>query len=259
MPSHDAIAHALDYADRWLAYRRWRLDIPGVQLAVRIGGELVRSSAHGVADEATGEPLTPEHRFRIASHSKSLAAIAAMRLVDDGILRLDDELRHHVPALEEAPAGALAVRELLSHGSGTVRDGDDIAFWHLAGDFPDEERLLAIATSAPAPLPASVEFKYSNIGFGLLGLVIEAVTGERYADALARLGYEPHPAGDRVELANCPFHALSREHTGLVCGMNEALLGGLVEALPRAGVRARLDPAPGRCCVVLERDASGPR
>ncbi|WP_425843805.1 helix-turn-helix transcriptional regulator [Agrococcus sp. TSP3-2-1] len=72
------------------------------------------------------------------------------------------------------------------------------------------------------------------------------------AAALAELGFEPHREGDVVELANCPFHELSRAHTALVCGMNASLIGGLVEALAPGAVHARLDPAPGRCCVVLE-------
>ena len=84
MPAADQLRHALDYADRWLAYRRWRLDIPGIQAAVRVDGELLLDTAHGVADASTREALTPRHRFRIASHSKALAAIVAMRLVDDG-------------------------------------------------------------------------------------------------------------------------------------------------------------------------------
>lgn len=76
------------------------------------------------------------------------------------------------------------------------------------------------------------------------------------AAVLADLGFEPHREGDLVELANCPFHELSRAHTGLVCGMNASLVGGLVEALAPGAVRARLDPAPGRCCVVLELGAT---
>ncbi|MFA4840900.1 MAG: serine hydrolase domain-containing protein, partial [Agrococcus sp.] len=191
MPAHESLTHALDYADRWLAYRRWRLAIPGAQLAVRVGGELLLDTAHGTADAASGEALTPAHRFRIASHSKALAALAAMRLVDAGRLRLDDEAQQHVPALRGTDAGGLLVRELLSHGGGAVRDGDDVAFWHLAGDFPDAERLLAIARAGVQRVPASTEFKYSNVGFGLLGLVIEAVTGTGYAEALDALVIAP--------------------------------------------------------------------
>lgn len=67
-------------------------------------------------------------------------------------------------------------------------------------------------------------------------------------EALAAEGYEPRASGREVALANCPFHALMRDHAALVCGMNLALLSGFGEAL---GCAARLEPAPGRCCVVL--------
>ena len=57
-------------------------------------------------------------------------------------------------------------------------------------------------------------------------------------------------------LGNCPFDALARERRELVCGMNLALVEGLVDGLDLAGVRARLDPLPGGCCVAL--DAADP-
>ena len=52
-------------------------------------------------------------------------------------------------------------------------------------------------------------------------------------------------------LANCPFHALAREHTALVCGMNLHLITALLEELGRRDVQTQLDPAPPRCCVTL--------
>jgi predicted ArsR family transcriptional regulator len=64
-------------------------------------------------------------------------------------------------------------------------------------------------------------------------------------------GYEPRVQGDRVVLANCPFHALAREHTALVCGMNLHLITALLDQLGRRDVQTALDPAPQRCCVAL--------
>ncbi|WP_146794834.1 serine hydrolase domain-containing protein, partial [Agrococcus baldri] len=239
MPADDAIAHALDYADRWLAYRRWRLRIPGVQAAVRIGGALVLDTAHGVADASTGEALTARHRFRIASHSKSLAALAAMRLVDEGRLRLDDAAQLHVPALHGTDAGALLVRELLSHGGGAVRDGDDVDFWHLQAPFPDADALLAIARAGVERIPASTEFKYSNIGFGLLGLVIEAVTGTGYPEALRRLVAAPLGLdgldGDLVPGGTAPAVA---GHSALHSSSERVVLGSPVAAALAAATGA---------------------
>jgi predicted ArsR family transcriptional regulator len=68
---------------------------------------------------------------------------------------------------------------------------------------------------------------------------------------LAASGYEPRHDPDGVVLVNCPFHALAREYTDLVCGMNLELLGGFVGELERANLESVLDPAPGRCCVRL--------
>jgi predicted ArsR family transcriptional regulator len=63
-------------------------------------------------------------------------------------------------------------------------------------------------------------------------------------------GYEPHLDEELLTLRNCPFHALAQEHTELVCGMNLALITAATEHLD-PGLEARLEPAEGRCCVVV--------
>jgi predicted ArsR family transcriptional regulator len=69
---------------------------------------------------------------------------------------------------------------------------------------------------------------------------------------LAARGYEPRMDADEdiLHLVNCPFHILSERHPALVCGMNLALLEGLVEGTE--GLRAHMDPRPGLCCVVVK-------
>jgi predicted ArsR family transcriptional regulator len=69
---------------------------------------------------------------------------------------------------------------------------------------------------------------------------------------LADHGYEPREDGKGgLLLGNCPFHALAKDSTELVCGMNLDLIGGLLDGLDGAKLEARLDPAPARCCVVV--------
>jgi predicted ArsR family transcriptional regulator len=75
-----------------------------------------------------------------------------------------------------------------------------------------------------------------------------AATGQ----ALAEYGYEPHRVDGTIVLSNCPFHALARAHTQLVCGMNLAMLTAVTDGVKETGLAARLDPAPDRCCVVLD-------
>jgi predicted ArsR family transcriptional regulator len=72
---------------------------------------------------------------------------------------------------------------------------------------------------------------------------------ERVSAELADLGYEPTGRDDGVVLANCPFDALAREHTTLICGVNEAFVGGLLDGLGCSGLEARLEPHTGLCCV----------
>jgi predicted ArsR family transcriptional regulator len=76
---------------------------------------------------------------------------------------------------------------------------------------------------------------------------------EVVAAALERRGYEPDREGDRLWSCNCPFHELSMVNPPVICGMNLALLTGLVRGLGARGLEARMDPAPGRCCVVISK------
>lgn len=73
--------------------------------------------------------------------------------------------------------------------------------------------------------------------------------------ALAANGYEPERLAGEICLRNCPFHALVSEHQELVCGMNLALMQGVVEGSELPGVKPVLAPQPGRCCVALRLQA----
>lgn len=72
---------------------------------------------------------------------------------------------------------------------------------------------------------------------------------ERTARVLARQGYEPRTTRREMSLANCPFDRLAAEHTELVCGLNLALIGGVIAGLGASEVSAELAPQPGYCCV----------
>ena len=75
--------------------------------------------------------------------------------------------------------------------------------------------------------------------------------------ALAQQGYEPCRGGDGViRLRNCPFHQLAEQHRDVVCGMNLALVEGLVAGLGADSWHPVLDPGPGRCCVAIGGDRS---
>lgn len=71
-------------------------------------------------------------------------------------------------------------------------------------------------------------------------------------ELLADHGFEPSQIDDAIVLRNCPFHALVDDHRDLVCGMNEALIDGLLKGLDASGIEARLNPQPGHCCVTIQ-------
>lgn len=91
-------------------------------------------------------------------------------------------------------------------------------------------------------------------------------TGRRMAEASGRdlvaalesCGYRPRDGADgTIELRNCPFHRLATDHRDLVCGLNLSLVEGAVAGSRRRRSRARLEPRPGRCCVVVQRSGAG--
>ena len=185
----EVVREAARYADTWVALRARTQLVPGVQVAVAVAGELLLSSAHGFArlpgtngDADPGQSLTTRHLFRIASHSKTFTATCVMQLVEAGSLRLDDTVDEHVPALAGSPIADRTLAELLAHGGGVVRDTDDANFWQLEREFPDSEALVAACLAGADVLESNERFKYSNIGYGVLGLVVEAAGGRPYAD-----------------------------------------------------------------------------
>jgi D-alanyl-D-alanine carboxypeptidase len=175
---------ACDYLPRWLEHQMRVTEQPGCAIAVAHRGKTVFEAAFGHADLDRGEALTPRHGFRVASHSKTFTAVALMRLREQGRLQLDDPVGRHVAGLTRT-VGALTLAQLASHGAGLVRDGADASQWSLARPFLDEAALRA-DLARPPTLAAGERFKYSNHGYGLLGLAIEALTGERYVDWVAR-------------------------------------------------------------------------
>lgn len=175
---------ALDYIPLWLDHQMEHSQQPGCLLAIAHRGKIVLEHAWGVANLVTGEKLTPRHRFRIASHSKSFTAAGIVKLREQGRLRLDDPVGRHVGSLHRKTA-QVTVAQLLSHSGGIVRDGDDSGAFEGRRPFASAAELKT-ELAAPPIIEAGLRLKYSNRGYGLLGLVIESATGEPYKKWIAR-------------------------------------------------------------------------
>jgi CubicO group peptidase (beta-lactamase class C family) len=160
----------------WIAFQMRARQQVGCLLAIAHRGEVVLEQGFGLADLATGEAMTPRHRFRVASHTKSLTAAGILRLREAGRIGLDDPVGRYVPGLHPDVAAA-TIGQLLSHSAGLLRDGADSGYFSDTRPFPDGAEVRA-ALAGPQPLEAGVRLKYSNFGYALLGQVAEAVTGQ---------------------------------------------------------------------------------
>jgi CubicO group peptidase (beta-lactamase class C family) len=169
----------MDYARRWIEFQLRATQQPGCSVAIAYRGKVIAEYAFGHANLDTGEKLTPRHRFRIASHSKSFTATGIMKLRERRKLRLDDPVGQYVKDLHKQVAET-TIAQLLSHSAGLTRDGADAGYFTDRRPYLDDKELIAALKLPPAIEPSN-RFKYSNHGFGLLGLVIEAISGESYA------------------------------------------------------------------------------
>ncbi len=212
------LAPALAYVPQWISYQMRISGQPGCAVAVAHDGAVVHESAYGHADLAAGVALTPRHRFRVASHSKSFTAAAIMKLREQGRVTLDDTAGQHVAGLHPDIATA-TVAQLLSHTAGIFRDGLDSAYWARRAPFSDAAAIRADLALPPA-IDAGTRLKYSNHGFALAGLVIEAVTGEPYGKWVQR--EIVLPAGLRETTPDVPLPPRAKLASG---HSTDALLG----------------------------------
>src|SRR5687767_15359595 len=119
---------AIDHIPRWIEFQMRLMEQPGCTIAVVYQGKLLLEAAFGHADIARGEPLTPRHRFRVASHSKSFTAAGVMKLREQGKVHLDARAGDYVKGLHAKSARA-TIGQLLSHSAGFVRDGLDSGYF----------------------------------------------------------------------------------------------------------------------------------
>jgi D-alanyl-D-alanine carboxypeptidase len=176
------VAHLELLADRAVA-----AGIPGVSVAV-VSGDQTVLIARGVADRATNEPLTPDHRFRVTSTAKSVVASVVLQLVSEGEIALTDTVEDWLPGMLPENAHA-SIEDLLRLQSGIFSFDEDERHMapYYAGDFDyswEPEQLVALATEHTALFEPGERFYYSNTNYVLLALIVQKITGESLANAV---------------------------------------------------------------------------
>ena len=160
--------------------------IPGAIGLARNGSQQV-VTASGLADVATNAPMAADDRVRVGSITKTFVATVVLQLVAEHRLRLGDSLARWLPGL--VPNGAsITLRELLQHTSGIFDYAGDSGFQQVLRADPTRvwrpSELVRIAVAHPPVFPPGTSFAYSNTDYILLGLVIQAATGETVGQQL---------------------------------------------------------------------------
>jgi len=174
--------------------------IPGLQVAVAVGGKLVWSEAFGYADLAREVPVTAETQFRIGSVSKPLTAAAVALLYEQGKLDLDAPVQRYVPSFPDK-GYPITTRQLAGHLAG-IR--------HYRGDeflrnrhFDTVLEGLAIFQGDSLLFPPGTKFSYSSYGWNLISAVVEGAAGQDFLTYMSRNVLRPlgltHTAPDRVD------------------------------------------------------------
>lgn len=136
--AHTAAAAEINFQkleiQSYMITRLQEKSIPGVSLSIELPNGEIWHTAAGVADTRTGEVMTPQHKFRIGSATKSFTAMLIMQLVDEGKLRLDQKLEEFFPG--RFPDGnQITVKMLLNHTAG---------IFSFTNEFPDFENAFGV-------------------------------------------------------------------------------------------------------------------
>jgi D-alanyl-D-alanine carboxypeptidase len=191
VPLCAAPAHA-DAIDEFLRAEMHQRRIPGLALAVVRHGAVVKLDGYGLATLEHDVPVTPDTVFELASVTKPITAAAVMALVEDGKIRLDAPITTYLRGAPDAWRD-VTTRHLLTHTSGlpTLESAfagagmEDIRLRYSTA------RLFGMVTrESPVSRPGE-RFQYNDVGYFLLGMIIEHVTGKRYAEFLDERFFRP--------------------------------------------------------------------
>lgn len=163
-----------------LTYEKW----PGAVVGIVKDQELVWVGAYGFADLENRVPMDTSLYFSIASNTKMLTALGIAKLRRQGHLHFDDPVYEHVPEILniQTVAGAhpkdITIRHLLTHTSGLP-----VEPWYFNWEVrPAMDEIISNLDKQTLGIPTSVDFKYSNLGYSLLGRTIETISGRSYQD-----------------------------------------------------------------------------
>ena len=162
--------------------------VPGASVLVVRDGKVVVRKSYGMANLEERIAATPGTNYRLASVTKQFTAAAILMLAKGGKLSLDDPIAKYLAL--PGYANAITVRQLLTHTSGLF-DYEDLIPPGTTRQLKDADVLEILKEDNPTYFPPGTRYRYSNTGYAFLALIVERVSGQRFADFLRENIFKP--------------------------------------------------------------------
>jgi CubicO group peptidase (beta-lactamase class C family) len=179
--------------DAYIVEKMRRLNIPSASLAIVEGDHIVHQRGFSRA-RPNGETPTPQTPFLIGSLTKSFTALAVMQLVEAGKVELDAPVQRYLPWFRVADPDASAkmtVRHLLNQTSGLPYFSSPLPLAEFDDSAQASERQVRALSTLQINRPVGASFEYSNLNYNILGLIVEAASGEPYPDYIQKHIFDP--------------------------------------------------------------------
>lgn len=163
---------------------------PSAAFAVIRGNDTLAYGAHGLADVAAWRAPTATTVYEIGSLTKQFTSAAIMKLVEQGKVKLDDDLSKFVPQFP-LRGKKVSIRQLLSHTSGIHNYTASAAWPKTWNDALSPDSIVKFVAADTLDFAPGTAYRYSNTGYVLLGMVIEKATGQKYANYLDAQFFKP--------------------------------------------------------------------
>lgn len=171
-------------------------NVPGIQVAVMIDGELIWSESFGHSNIEEDEPVNPKTKFRIASVSKSVTSMALGKLIESNQLNIDEDIRAYVPEFPQK-SFPITARELAASVAG-IRHYNSSDPRYNTINYPTIIDALEVFKSDPLQFEPNTSYQYSSYGWVLLSAALESASGQSFFDLMEN-------SWDELGMANTSF------------------------------------------------------
>lgn len=176
----------------------------GYQILVARKGKIVLHEAGGLRDYENGLPMEKNSLLNVASNTKSLTAVAILKLADEGKLSIDDPVSIHLPGFNSGQSNKITIKQLLLHQGGYL--GFSLFYNGLTPYSPEEPEAPSLKIEAkelglagPDIEPGTM-FRYSNLGYNVLAAIIEEISQMKLNQYFAQHFYKPLDMTETVHL-----------------------------------------------------------